>query len=194
MRDMPVPRQGLNVTGILRKGMTMKRVIGVLAILALLGVGASAQSTDRIVSEITIDAPVEAVWAAWTTSDGLRAWLAPHAEIDLRVGGLMRTNYKADGALGDPGTIENTILSFEPQRMLSIKVAKAPAAFPFPNAIQTMWTVLYFEPEGADRTRLRAVGLGFGPDEESQKMRAFFEKGNEFTLKQLQSHLSKKPR
>jgi hypothetical protein len=24
----------------------------------------------------------------------LRAWLAPHAAIDLRVGGLMRTNYE----------------------------------------------------------------------------------------------------
>lgn len=172
----------------------MMRVLRVLAILALLGVGANAQSSDRIVSDITIDAPVEAVWAAWTTSDGLRAWLAPQAETDLRVGGSMRTNPKADGALGDPGTIENTILSFEPQRMLSIKVAKAPAGFPFPNAVQTMWTVLYFEPEGADRTRLRVVGLGFGPDEESQKMRAFFEKGNEFTLKQLQSHFSKRPR
>lgn len=172
----------------------MMRILRVLAILALLGVGANAQSTDRIVSDITIEAPVEAVWAAWTTSDGLRAWLAPHAETDLRVGGSMRTNHKADGALGDPGTIENTILSFEPQRMLSIKVAKAPAGFPFPNAVRTMWTVLYFEPEGADRTRLRVVGLGFGPDEESQKMRAFFEKGNEFTLKQLQSHFSKKPR
>jgi hypothetical protein len=56
-----------------------------------------------------------------------------------------------------------------------------------------MWTVLYFEPDGASRTRLRVVGLGFGPDEESQKMRAFFEKGNEFTLKQLQAHFSKKP-
>ena len=33
---------------------------------------------------------------------GLRSWLAPHAEIDLRIGGLMRANYDSRGALGDP--------------------------------------------------------------------------------------------
>lgn len=173
--------------------MRMLRTVWVLVIVVLLNGPASAQNVDPIVSESTIDAPVEAVWAAWTTSEGLRAWLAPHAETELRLGGLMRTNYNAKGSLGDPGTIENTILSFEPKRMLSIKVAKAPQTFPFPNAVQQMWTVLYFEPAGADKTRLRVVGLGFGPDEESQKMRAFFEKGNEFTLKQLQAHFSKKP-
>lgn len=174
----------------------MKRALGVLAILVALILSdgrVSAQNVDPIVSESTIDAPVDAVWAAWTTSEGLRAWLAPHAETELRLGGLMRTNHNAKGSLGDPGTIENTILSFEPKRMLSIKVFKAPQTFPFPNAVQQMWTVLYFEPAGADKTRLRVVGLGFGPDEESQKMRDFFEKGNEFTLKQLQAHFSKKP-
>ena len=175
----------------MREGVMMKRAILILAVVMLLGGRVSAQSVAPIVSEATIEAPVEAVWAAWTTSDGLRAWLAPHAETELRLGGLMRTNYNAKGALGDPGTIENTILSFEPKRMLSIKVSKAPQGLPFPNAIHQMWTVLYFEPQGPDRTLLRVVGLGFEPGEESQKMRAFFEQGNEATLKQLQNHFSK---
>ncbi|HVL68988.1 MAG TPA: SRPBCC domain-containing protein [Vicinamibacterales bacterium] len=148
------------------------------------------QDTTPIVTEGVVQAPVAAVWKAWTTSEGLRAWLAPHAEIDLRIGGLMRTNYDRDGRLGDARTIENTILSFEPGRMLSIRVAKFPRDFPFPNAIGDMWTVMYFEPAGDDRTRLRIVGLGFRTDEESQKMRAFFERGNAVTLQQLQSHFT----
>lgn len=169
----------------------MKQAIWILAIVMLLGGRVSAQNVDPIVSEGTVEAPVEAVWAAWTTSDGLRAWLAPHVETELRLGGRMRTNYNAKGTLGDSGTIENTILSFEPKRMLSIKVSKAPQGLPFPKAIHQMWTVLYFEPAGPDRTQLRIVGLGFEADEESQKMRAFFEQGNKATLKQLQSHFSK---
>lgn len=60
------------------------------------------------------------VWAAFTTSAGLRGWLAPHAEI-------------------------------------SIKVAKPPANFPFPNAVREMWTVLYFSPAGSGRTNVREV-------------------------------------
>ena len=169
----------------------MKRAMVVLVAVLILCGGAGAQDVGPIVSEGLVDAPLEAVWAAWTTGDRLRSWLAPHAEIDLRVGGLMRTNYNPRGALGDPQTIENTVLSFDPGRMLSIKVAKTPDGFPFPNAIQQMWTVVYFEAAGPDRTRVRVVSLGFRPDEESQKMRAFFERGNATTLEQLQRHFSR---
>ena len=125
---------------------------------------------------------------------GLRSWLAPHAEIDLRIGGLMRTNSSSKGALGDPETIENRILSFEPGRMFSIQVSKAPVKFPFPSAIARMWTAIYLEPAEPARTRLRVVGLGFGPDEESQKMRAFFEKGNAVTVDQLRRRFEKDAR
>ena len=150
-----------------------------------------AQNTSAIVSETVVPAPVDAVWAAWTTSAGLRAWLAPHATIELRVGGLMRTNYNAQGTLGDAQTIENTILSFEPGRMLSIRAVKNPENFPFPAAIREMWTVVYFEPAGDGRTKVRVVGLGFNATEESQKMRAFFERGNATTLEQLRQHFAK---
>jgi hypothetical protein len=49
-----------------------------------------------------------------------------------------------------------------------------------------MWTVLYFQPNPEGKTTLRIVGMGFGKDEESQKMKAFFEQGNAYTLAQLQ--------
>jgi hypothetical protein len=103
----------------------------------------------------------------------------------------MRTNYNAQGTLGDAQTIENAILSFEPGKMLSIRAVKKPEKFPFPNAIREMWTVLYFEPAGVDRTKVRVVGLGFSASEESQKKRAFFERGNATTLDQLRQHFSK---
>lgn len=172
----------------------MKRAISVLAALVVLCGRAHAQEAAPTVAEGIIEAPIEAVWSALTTGEGLRSWLAPHAEIDLRVGGLMRTNYNPKGALGDPETIENRILSFEPGRMLSIQVSKAPVKFPFPNAINRMWTVLYLEASEPTRTHVRVVGLGFGPDEESQKMRAFFEKGNAVTVDQLRRRFEKDAR
>jgi len=145
-----------------------------------------AQDISPIVTEGVINAPIDSVWAAWTTGEGLRSWLAPHAEIDLRIGGLMRTNYQAKEKLGDPGTIENTILSFEPKRMLSFKVSKQPIGFPFPNEIFKMWTVIYLEPTESEQTHMRAVSLGFQATEQSEKMRAFFERGNNITLQELQ--------
>ena len=172
----------------------MSRSTAVLALVVILAGPASAQDARPIVSEVVVEASVETVWAAWTTGEGLRAWLAPHAEIDLRLGGLMRTNYNPQGTLGDPQTIENSILSFEPGRMLSIRVTKFAPDFPFPNAVGDMWTVIYLEPAGGGRTRVRVVGLGFGADDESERMRAFFDRGNAVTLRQLQNHFSRASR
>lgn len=166
--------------------------IATVALIALVSGSASAQNVGPIVAEGIVEAPLDSVWTAWTTSDGLRGWLAPQAEIDLRVGGLMRTNYDPAGVLGDHRTIVNEVLSYEPRRMLSIRVARAPDGFPFANAIQQMWTVVYFDEAGPDRTGLRVVGLGFRPDEESQRMRAFFESGNTATVEALQRHYATK--
>lgn len=145
-----------------------------------------AQASESIVTEGVVGAPVTAVWNAWATTAGLKSWLAPHADIDLRIDGIMRANYDPKGTLGDAGTNENKVLAYEPERMFSIKVTKAPEKFPFRSRIGDMWTVLYFQPTLEGKTTVRIVGMGFGKDEESQKMKAFFEQGNAYALAQLQ--------
>jgi uncharacterized protein YndB with AHSA1/START domain len=147
---------------------------------------------DLLVTEGIIEAPVDAVWAAFTTKEGQESWNVAHAEIELKIGGKMRTHYDAKGRIGDPNTIENSILSFEPKRMLSIQVTNPPEKFPFKDAVKNMWTVIYFDDAGPGRTRLRIVGLGFGNDEDSQKLRGFFDKGNAYTLKKLQEKFASK--
>lgn len=145
---------------------------------------------NPLVHEGIVEAPLAKVWKVWSTSEGLRQWMAPHAEIELSVGGLMRVNYLSDGHLGDSQTIVNTILSFDPERMISIKVVKIPDGFPFPNAIIKMWSVIYFAAIDANRTTIREVSLGFSSDNESQKMREFFNSGNRATMLQLQKYFT----
>lgn len=139
-----------------------------------------------------LDAPIDDVWAAFTTPEQMEKWMVAHAQIDLRVGGKMLTHYKPDGVLGDPGTIENTILSLDPPHMLSIKATKAPADFPLKNEIESMWSVIYLDPLGPDRTRLTIVGLGYGVDEASQKLRGHFDWGNQLTGDKLAKYLRKR--
>jgi uncharacterized protein YndB with AHSA1/START domain len=115
-----------------------------------------------------------------------------HAEIELKIGGQMKTRYDPKGTLDDGKAIENTILSYEPMRMLSFKVTKAPQGFPFPGAITKMWTIVYFEAQGEKSTRVRVVSMGFGSDEESKKMREFFNRGNAVTLEGLQKRFTPK--
>ena len=169
----------------------MRLSIAAVALVMASAFAARSAGQDAIAVEGVVDAPVATVWKAWTTSAGLMAWLAPHADIDLKVGGLMRTNYDAKGKLGDASSIENRILSFEPERMLSIQVSKAPADFPFRTRVGQMWTVLYLNPVAQGRTSVRIVAMGFGNDDESQQMKEFFERGNAYTVEELQKHFRK---
>jgi uncharacterized protein YndB with AHSA1/START domain len=149
--------------------------------------------TAPVVHEGVIDASVEDVWDAFTTKAGIESWMVAHADITLTVGGKMRTTYNKDATLGDESTIENTILSYDPKRMLSIKATKAPKGFPFVKALQAMWTVIYFEPAGAGRTKLTVKSMGFTEDEQSQTMRKFFDAGNKQTMDKLAARFAKKP-
>lgn len=161
-------------------------VSGLLLALALLVPG---QTTDRIVNEAVIDAPVEAVWTAYTTKAGLESWMAPQADVELVLGGKLRTHFASGGSLGDPETIEHTILSFEPNRMLSMRVTRAPASLPYPTAALRLWAVVYFAPEGT-KTRVTEVTLGFSDDPESQELRRFLESGNRYLLGQLKQRFA----
>ena len=98
----------------------------------------------------------------------------------------MKTQYDPKGKTDDVSAIENTILSYEPMRMLSFNVTKPPQEFPFLNAIKNMWTVVYFDSQSEKATRLRVVSRGFGNDEESKKMREFFNRGNAYTVQWIQ--------
>lgn len=144
--------------------------------------------TSPQVVEAIVKAPVEAVWKVWTTAEGFKAIGVAHAEVDLRVGGLMRTHYDPKGVLGDEGTIENKIIAYEPLRMLAVRIHKPPAKFPFKTAWRDTWTVVTLTDLGDGRTHVRCAGIGYTADPESQAMRRFFKMGNDFTLKKLQAH------
>jgi len=145
----------------------------------------AVHAAEPQVTEGFINAPIAEVWRLFTTSDGYKATGVAHAEVDLRVGGAIRSHYDAKGALGDSETIVNEILAYEPQRMLAIRIKQAPAAFPYRDAMKSQWTVLYFTPSGNDMTHIRIVGLGYTDTPESQAMRKFFADGNRWTLDHL---------
>jgi uncharacterized protein YndB with AHSA1/START domain len=157
-----------------------------LMLAGVLAAGAAAANQQQLVTEAIINAPVTEVWRLFTTKEGMESWMVAHAEIELKVGGLMRTHYDPKGELGDPKTIVNQILSFEPERMLSLKVYQAPVDFPLPEVVKDMWTVIYFQPLEPGMTNVRIVGMGFTDEPDSQKLKEFFREGNGWTLEQLQ--------
>jgi uncharacterized protein YndB with AHSA1/START domain len=155
--------------------------------IALIAAHATSVHADRtLMNEADIDATPAEVWDAWTTEDGFTSWAVAKAKIDLRVGGEMITSYVADSTLDDDSTIVNRILSFEPQRMLSIQNVRAPKAFKNSELFQSAWTVLYLEPLPNDRTHVRIFGMGYGEGPRWDDIYNKFKIGNEYTLKTLQ--------
>lgn len=139
--------------------------------------------------EVVINGPIDKVFMAMTTAKGIKSWMAAQCEIDRVVGGRMRTKYSPKGFIGDPTTIENIILAIEPPHIFSIKVGKPPEGFPFKIAADQMWTVMKFDVLGPKQTRVICAGVGYQSDEESQKLRRFFEHGNAWTLNKLKEHI-----
>lgn len=147
---------------------------------------------DREVFHAEIDGGIDDVWAAFTTTEGLKSWVAPLADIDLKVGGKWRANYSPDGKLGDKTTIVNTILCYDPKRMLSLKATGFPEGFPFEEAAKDTWSVFYFESISKTKTKVTVVGLGYNDTEQSKKMRSFFETANKYSMDQLNAAMKRK--
>ena len=148
--------------------------------------------TDGVsfVNEGIVNAPVEEVWKALTTSEGYKILGPAQAEVDLRIGGTIRTRYSNTGPLGDEETIENLILAYEPPVMIATRIQKTPKGFPFKEAWKHTWTVVTLERLEGNRTRIRGASLGFGTDEESLAMKTFFERGNQQTIENIKKHFA----
>jgi uncharacterized protein YndB with AHSA1/START domain len=151
-----------------------------------------ATSEQPIVNSAVVDAPVSDVWKAFTTTEGIKSWMVAEGDIDLRIGGKMRTAYAAGTDLGGPNAIENTIIAYDPERMLTIQNTKAPEIFPFKKAISQVWTVIYFEPVGKEKTKVTVRMLGYRAEDEFVQMRRFFMDGNQQTIDELVKHFGHK--
>jgi len=166
------------------------RSVAAFAILVL-GLSVAAQADElSFANEGVVDAPIAEVWKIFATSEGYKVLGPALAEVDLRIGGTIRSRYRGDGTLGDAETIENTILAYEPPRMMSWRIAKTPQSFPFKNAWKTTWTVITLAPVENDKTLVRVASLGFGADEESLSMRRFFEAGNQSVIESVRRHFA----
>ena len=160
-----------------------------LALLLLSVPAAAAEDLSVVETRGIIDAPIEKVWAAWTTAAGLESWMAGQARVELRPGGELLARYRKEGRLGDEETIVHTLVAFDPNHLLVFKPARA-KGFPFKDAWLKTWNILYLRATADGKTELVQRQLGYDTTPESQKMRSFFVTGNKETLETLQKHFA----
>jgi hypothetical protein len=128
------------------------------------------------------------LFSSFTTGEGIvKAWGVAKAKVDFRVGGEIRTAYGPDTDLDSPKAIVNTILAYEPGRMLALKSTAPDGAPDWLRAIcESGWWVIRLEPLAPDRTRYTETGMGFRDGPLYDKAYEFFKQGNEATLKHMQ--------
>ncbi len=137
------------------------------------------EANQRILAqEVVVNAPIQQVWDAYTTAEGWTAWAVPAAEVDLRVGGEIRTSYT--GQVGDPGTNVLKILSYVPRRLLSLR---ATSTENWPEVMKhdadRLSNVILFEQLEDGRTRVESYGIGYSDAPEYESMMQFFIDANE---------------
>ncbi len=141
---------------------------------------------ERVLAqEIRIQAPVAEVWDCYVTEEGWTAWASPVAQVDLRCGGTIRTHYRADAEIGDPGTNVLHIVNYVPQKVLTLR---AELQDNWPEVMKQdeghLMNVIVFEPAG-ENTVLRSYGVGYRDGAAYQGLLGFFRSANEGLYRKL---------
>jgi uncharacterized protein YndB with AHSA1/START domain len=152
-----------------------------------------ADAHRTLCHEIVVQASTNSVWALFASTEGLQSWMAPLATIDLRIGGTLETAYRPGARIGDADNVLNRILSYAPNRLLSIAVDRAPEGFIEPERVRTLWTLIELERIDDHQTRVRVSMLGFADDPGYDRLYQFFQAGNALTLRMLEQRVNNGP-
>jgi uncharacterized protein YndB with AHSA1/START domain len=143
-----------------------------------------------LVQEFTVNTSVENTWAAYTTSKGWEAWVAPLADVDLKPGGTIRTNYNKDGELGDSTTNYLTIVNYVENYFITLQAQERKE---WPQFLKddgpNLYNVITFEPAGKGSCRVISYGMGYKQTQEHANVLGYFIKANEGLLRKLITYL-----
>ena len=118
--------------------------------------------------------------------------MAPLVEVDLRTGGAIRVNARPGGVMGDDQTLEIGIVSYVPERMLTMFIDLSVRWKDItPEEAANVYNMMEFEDLGDGRTRVTTRGLGYKADPRFARPVDYFVRGNmkgyERLLKALES-------
>lgn len=151
----------------------------------------STQKNEIVLIQVfTVNAPLDSVWKAYTTKKGWESWAVPIADVKLKVGGYIKTNYNKEGEIGDSTTIVTHIVNYVPQKILTLQ-AEITDNFPdfMKEEAEDFYNVIYFEELEYGRTNVESYGIGYKNNPKYLSLMSYFVKANEMSLMNLISYL-----
>ena len=168
--------------------MSVKRF---LALLFLLGAGSGWTAERAIEWEVVVPARVEAVWQSWTTTERIKTFFAPEADVQLRPDGPFEVHFNPFAAAGQKGADGMRILAYQTNRMLAF-TWNAPPHLPEARQQRTV-VILRFEPSGDNQTRVQLHHVGWGDGGEWDKTYEYFSRAWPAVLANLQKRFTSGP-
>ena len=139
--------------------------------------------------EVSINAPLNAVWKAWTTEEGL-AFLSPESNIDLRINGAYEWFLDGEpdeqGKRGGEGAY---VLAFLPQRMIAFSWTFPPAVPELRYADERTQVVVFFDENSDGSVRVSLHAHGWQEGESWQQGWAYFDNAWGYVLDAMKQHL-----
>ena len=167
----------------------MKAAIAAVA-LASLTLAAAAQ--DRtLVKTVTVKAPVDAVWAVWTTSEGIKTFFAPDARVEARPGGPFEIFFNPYAKPGLKGADGMVVLAVQEKRMLSF-TWNSPPHLPEVRGQHTAVTVR-FRAAGEGLTEVHLTHAGWGDGGQWDQSFDYFDKAWGRVLANLEKRFAEGP-
>lgn len=142
---------------------------------------------------IVVPATRAEVWKAFTTSEGHRGWATPLASVDLKVDGVIETNYDAGAKLGSPDNIKNRIVAYVPERLLVMRNVQAPKGFPGAAEFARTAVIIELAEAGPASTKVTLTGLGYEAGPAFDALYGQFEWANAYSLAELKKRFETGP-
>jgi uncharacterized protein YndB with AHSA1/START domain len=138
----------------------------------------------RIVKEVVVKAPAEAVWKAWTTSEGITSFFAPEAIVEPTPGGAFFIHMNPYGEPGMKGADDMRVLGVQENRMISFSW-NAPPHLPEARKQRT-FVIVRLIPATPGETRVRLTHTGWGDGGQWDQTYAYFDRAWGNVLKNLE--------
>ena len=138
--------------------------------------------------EISIEAPFDLVWRAWTEPDRITSWFAPEANVEAKPGGAFELFF-GPADYSQECTRGCVFTAVEPMRRLGF-TWKGPSQFAdLMNDIEPLTSVYVTFHEGNGVTRVVVVHNGWGDGEEWTEAREWHRRAWKGVLVSLRSTL-----
>jgi uncharacterized protein YndB with AHSA1/START domain len=158
--------------------------------------GLSATTRTPVVAEralrveVTVTAPIAAVWEAWSTTEGIQSFLAPRARVEQTISGPYEVFFNpADERMSTKGC---KLLSYVPERMIAFQWRLPLDLYP-QFAHEPTWVVVELHPAGVGRTRVTITQWGWGTGPVWDEAYRHMQLGWETAARQLEQRFERGP-